>query len=1058
MADSKVFAEARGNPARSGAGIISRIRLENFMCHSSLEIEFGDWVNFITGQNGSGKSAILTALCVAFGSRARGTQRASSLKDFIKTGCSYASVLVEIKNRGAESFKPESYGSIIMIERRITESSSTIALKDQLGKRVSNRKDELRELVEHFNIDVENPCVIMSQDKSREFLHSGNDKDKFKFFFKATLLQQVSELLQNIRTELTAASAIVDELESSIRPIVKELDELHNKIKSMEHVEEIAQELQILKKKLAWSWVYDVDREIQEQSEKIKILKDRIPTCQARIDKYTTIVNDIKELLTTQKAKIAHLMEKTSEARRMKENLQQSLSEATKERLELEEEHSRETNIARKLTARKKLLEQQIHDIQEQYSRNSQAEASKIEEQIEKLQNEVNVAHDNFARVQEEESAAAERLSFARNAVSEITKEIEENERRCRELCSQIRELQQRQRNKVTAFGGERVLSLLQSIERHHKKFKSHPIGPIGAHVMLENSDVWALAVDSAIGKLLDAFIVTNHKDSLLLRDCSREANYRNIQIIIYDFSVPRLHIPKDKLPQTHHPTTISLLQIENSIVFNVLVDMGGAERQVLVQDYEVGKSVAFEQRIPNLKEVYTSDGYRMFYRGSVQTTLPPYRRGMTGRLCSGVDDQIYSFQNQVSEIKEYVGECKGKKRLSEEGLHDLEGKLHIAKKLRVSEERKLTSKQIALSAMKDAYAAEQNASSEPNAEELTTEISQLDDSTQRKEMLLEKIQVKIATADEKVNKLKTSLKEWCDSTKEDIDAIEKAEHELLLREEQLQSAETEKVHYEGVMHKKVLPDIKEAEAEHEHLQHKRQENFKKASIICPECEIEALGDLSGSNPEQLSAQLSRLKQRLQHESQRHSESIDDLRTLYHKKERKIAKKRQTYSMIREKLNACQKAHDLRWSKFQRNATLLKRQLTWQFNGHLRKKGISGHVKVDYEKKVLSVEVKMPQDASGNAVRDTRGLSGGERSFSTLCFALALHEMTEAPFRAMDEFDVFMDAVSRKISLETLVDFAANQGSQWIFITPHDISMVQPGERVRKQQMPAPRG
>lgn len=29
-------------------------------------------------------------------------------------------------------------------------------------------------------IDVENPCVIMSQDKSREFLHSGNDKDKFK--------------------------------------------------------------------------------------------------------------------------------------------------------------------------------------------------------------------------------------------------------------------------------------------------------------------------------------------------------------------------------------------------------------------------------------------------------------------------------------------------------------------------------------------------------------------------------------------------------------------------------------------------------------------------------------------------------------------------------------------------------------------------------------------------------------------------------------------------------------------------------------------------------------
>ena len=121
------------------------------------------------------------------------------------------------------------------------------------------------------------------------------------------------------------------------------------------------------------------------------------------------------------------------------------------------------------------------------------------------------------------------------------------------------------------------------------------------------------------------------------------------------------------------------------------------------------------------------------------------------------------------------------------------------------------------------------------------------------------------------------------------------------------------------------------------------------------------------------------------------------------------------------------------------------------------KKGISGHIKVCYEEKTLSIEVKMPQDASSSSVRDTRGLSGGERSFSTLCFALALHEMTEAPFRAMDEFDVFMDAVSRKISLDAVVDFALAQGSQWIFITPHDISMVKQDERVKKQQMAAPR-
>jgi len=58
-------------------------------------------------------------------------------------------------------------------------------------------------------IAVENPCVIMSQDKSREFLHSGNNKDKFKFFFKATLLQQVNDLLATIRDNLNIADSIV---------------------------------------------------------------------------------------------------------------------------------------------------------------------------------------------------------------------------------------------------------------------------------------------------------------------------------------------------------------------------------------------------------------------------------------------------------------------------------------------------------------------------------------------------------------------------------------------------------------------------------------------------------------------------------------------------------------------------------------------------------------------------------------------------------------------------------------------------------------------------------
>lgn len=53
----------------------------------------------------------------------------------------------------------------------------------------------------------------------------------------------------------------------------------------MEHVEQISIQVEQLKKKLAWSWVYDVDKKLEDQRVRIEKLKSRVPICQARIDK-----------------------------------------------------------------------------------------------------------------------------------------------------------------------------------------------------------------------------------------------------------------------------------------------------------------------------------------------------------------------------------------------------------------------------------------------------------------------------------------------------------------------------------------------------------------------------------------------------------------------------------------------------------------------------------------------------------------------------------------------------------------------------------------------------
>ena len=45
------------------AGNLESLVLTNFMCHANLEIKLCPGVNFVVGENGSGKSAILTGIC-----------------------------------------------------------------------------------------------------------------------------------------------------------------------------------------------------------------------------------------------------------------------------------------------------------------------------------------------------------------------------------------------------------------------------------------------------------------------------------------------------------------------------------------------------------------------------------------------------------------------------------------------------------------------------------------------------------------------------------------------------------------------------------------------------------------------------------------------------------------------------------------------------------------------------------------------------------------------------------------------------------------------------------
>lgn len=67
-------------------GVLERVECYNFMCHDHFYVELGPLINFIVGKNGSGKSAILTAITLCLGGKASATNRGQSLKSFVKEG------------------------------------------------------------------------------------------------------------------------------------------------------------------------------------------------------------------------------------------------------------------------------------------------------------------------------------------------------------------------------------------------------------------------------------------------------------------------------------------------------------------------------------------------------------------------------------------------------------------------------------------------------------------------------------------------------------------------------------------------------------------------------------------------------------------------------------------------------------------------------------------------------------------------------------------------------------------------------------------------------------
>lgn len=105
-------------------------------------------MNFICGENGSGKTAVLHGLQVALGVSVKQSGRASTGGEFIKDGSNYSKVMATLWNTGGDAYLPRKYGHEVTIVREMRRTAkngalSTWSILNPRGQKVKGSFDAL---------------------------------------------------------------------------------------------------------------------------------------------------------------------------------------------------------------------------------------------------------------------------------------------------------------------------------------------------------------------------------------------------------------------------------------------------------------------------------------------------------------------------------------------------------------------------------------------------------------------------------------------------------------------------------------------------------------------------------------------------------------------------------------------------------------------------------------------------------------------------------------------------------------------------------------------------
>jgi chromosome segregation ATPase len=172
------------------------------------------------------------------------------------------------------------------------------------------------------------------------------------------------------------------------------------------------------------------------------------------------------------------------------------------------------------------------------------------------------------------------------------------------------------------------------------------------------------------------------------------------------------------------------------------------------------------------------------------------------------------------------------------------------------------------------------------------------------------------------------------------------------------------------------------------------------------------------------------------------SEEIERMYESYSKLYLELKEKARMVAENREKALAEIETRMKAWHNVLRN---LLNHVNVQFQTILANAQAEGEVRLlnEHDIETAGMQILIGFKGTKPVPLDAYTQSGGERSTATMTFLLALQQYVRSPFRAVDEYDVHMDPKNREIVAKLLVSSISGKETQYLAITPSQISFSE---------------